>query len=76
VEHGTLAGKSPISLVASCMYLVSCLSNDPRPAKSIAEVAGCTEATLKNAYRLIYQHVELLAKDLEMPKGIDSLPVA
>lgn len=73
VDFGTLAGKSPISLVASCLYLVSLLSNDPKSSKDIAEIAGCTEATLKNAYRLLYESREELTKDLGLPKGPDSL---
>jgi transcription initiation factor TFIIB len=75
MDRGTLAGKSPISLVASCLYLVSLLSNDPKSAKSVAEIAGCTEATLKNAYKLLYEDRDELVKELGMPKGIEALHV-
>lgn len=55
MDLGTLAGKSPISLVSSCLYFVCSLSKNPKPAKEIAEIAGCTEGTLKNAYKLLYE---------------------
>jgi transcription initiation factor TFIIB len=73
MERGVLAGKSPISLVASCLYLVSSLSADPKPAKSIAEVAGCTEPTLRNAYRLLFKEKEILAGDLNLAKDVNTL---
>lgn len=63
-EMGTLAGKSPISLVAASMYFVISLSNDSKSAKDIADVAGCTEATLKNAYKSLYDSRMELVKDL------------
>ncbi|KAJ3107243.1 transcription initiation factor IIB [Phlyctochytrium planicorne] len=74
-EQGILAGKSTISVVAACLYFAICLSNTPKPAAEVAKVAGCTEATLKNSYKIIYASREMIAKDLEMPKSIDSLPV-
>ncbi len=73
-ELGTLAGKSPISLVAACLYLVSSLSANPRSAKEIADVAGCTEATLKNAYKLLYEsRNELLPADFKFSKSWSTL---
>jgi transcription initiation factor TFIIB len=56
-----LAGKSPISIVAACIFLISSLSKDPAVAKEIAETAGCTEGTLKNAYKVLIagrEHLE------------------
>ncbi|KAI8909562.1 hypothetical protein EDD86DRAFT_275602 [Gorgonomyces haynaldii] len=72
-EKGILDGKSPISIVAASLYMVSCLSNDPQSAKSIAEVAGCTEATLKNAYRIMFPHANEFLDDLELPLPVASL---
>lgn len=53
-EIGILAGKSPISIVAACIYMVSSLSSEPAAAKEIADTAGCTEGTLKNAYKTLF----------------------
>nr|KAJ3402066.1 transcription initiation factor IIB [Polyrhizophydium stewartii] len=74
-DLGILAGKSPITQVASCLFFVSCMSSDPKPARYIAEVSGCTEPTLKNAYRLLYDSRVELAKDLVLPRGIEALPM-
>ncbi|KAI8823588.1 cyclin-like protein [Fimicolochytrium jonesii] len=74
-DLGTLAGKSPISIVAACLYFVSCLcrENEGKSAKEIAQVAGCTESTLKNAYKLLYDMREQLGKDLKMPRDLSAL---
>lgn len=63
-ERGTLAGKSPITIVAACLYFVSCLTADPCSARMIADTAQCTESTLKNAYRSLFEDREELGKDL------------
>ncbi|KAI8847281.1 cyclin-like protein [Chytridium lagenaria] len=73
-EMGILAGKSTISVVAASLYFAACLSESSKPAAEVAKVAGCTEATLKNSYKIMYNVREEIAKDLNMPKGVDSLP--
>ncbi|KAL9538364.1 hypothetical protein MBANPS3_010987 [Mucor bainieri] len=57
---GTLGGKSPISIAAACIYLVSYLCKDPRSTKDIAHVAGVSEATIKAAYKALYAEKEKL----------------
>jgi transcription initiation factor TFIIB len=59
-ELGTLAGKSPISVAAACIYLVSYLFKSPRSTKDIANVAGVSEATIKTAYKSLYTEKERL----------------
>lgn len=59
-ELGTLAGKSPISVAAACIYLVSYLFKNPRSTKDIANVAGVSEATIKAAYKSLYTEKEKL----------------
>ncbi|KAI8978612.1 cyclin-like protein [Pilobolus umbonatus] len=53
-EVGTLAGKSPISIAAACIYLVSYLYRLPKSTREIAHVAGVSEATIKSAYKSLY----------------------
>lgn len=43
-------------MVATCLYYCSCLTDDPVPAKVIADAAMCTESTLKNAYRILFEN--------------------
>lgn len=74
-EKGILAGKSPITIVAACLYFVSCLSNDPKSAREISSIAGCTETTLKNAYRFLYDAREEISGGLVMPLPISKLPL-
>jgi transcription initiation factor TFIIB len=74
-DKGLLAGRSPITVVAACLYFVSCLSANPVSAKSIADTAQCTESTLKSGYKILYEDREDLAKDLNMRNDITHLPV-
>lgn len=67
-EVGTLAGKSPISVAAACIYLVSYLFKHPRTTKDIANVAGVSEATIKTAYKTLYSEKEKLI-DLQAMKN-------
>ncbi|KAG1100203.1 hypothetical protein G6F42_017706 [Rhizopus arrhizus] len=57
---GTLGGKSPISIAAACIYLVSYLCQHARSTKDIANVAGVSEATIKAAYKVLYAEKEKL----------------
>ena len=74
-ELGTLAGKSPITLVAACLFFVSSLSSNPRDTKEIAEIAGCADHTLRNAYKLLWESRGELGKVLDMQKSIVHLPI-
>lgn len=59
-ELGTLAGKSPISVAAACIYLVSYLYRVPKTTRDIANVAGVSEVTIKSAYKSLYSERENL----------------
>jgi transcription initiation factor TFIIB len=72
---GVLDGKSPISVVAACLYFVSCLSKEPATARAIADTAQCTEGTLKNAYKLLLEVKEQIGSDLDMHHPLSSLPL-
>ncbi|KAJ3116836.1 transcription initiation factor IIB [Phlyctochytrium bullatum] len=73
-DLGLLAGKSTISVVAASLYFAACMSENPKPAAEVAKVAGCTEATLKNSYKILYQSRVTVAEGLNMAKGVDALP--
>ncbi len=66
-KAGTLGGKSPITLVAACLYFATHMLKDPKSSKDVAEVCGCTESTMKSAYRQLYDNREEISSP-EIPK--------
>ena len=82
-QGGMLAGRSPLSIAAACIYTGSHLMGQPKTAKDISVVAGVSDGTIRNAYKLIYPKRELLIKPewLLTGKGrlvgdLDNLPPA
>ncbi|KAL7628412.1 transcription initiation factor IIB [Parahypoxylon ruwenzoriense] len=73
-----LAGRSPLSVAAACIYMASHLMGDSRTSRDIAAVAGVSDGTIKTAYRFLYQaRDELIEKDWLPPKNVgrmDRLP--
>lgn len=49
-----LAGRSPLSVAAACIYFASQYLDDPRASKDIASIAGVSDGTIKTAYRFLY----------------------
>jgi transcription initiation factor TFIIB len=74
-DLGTLAGKSPVSIAAACIYMVASLYDQARTPKEIAHVAGVSEVTIKNAYKILYSKREELVKYTDAASSIDLLPV-
>ncbi|KAK6349161.1 transcription initiation factor IIB [Orbilia blumenaviensis] len=74
-QKGTLAGRSPISSAAACIYMISHLMRQPKTAKEISAVAGVSDGTIKTAYKLLYnEHVALVdQKWIEGGKGDTAL---
>ncbi len=57
-----LAGRSPLSVAACCIYFASHYLNEPRSAKDIAPISGVSDGTIKNAYRFLYNVRETLVE--------------
>ncbi|KAJ3036302.1 Enhancer of polycomb-like protein 1 [Rhizophlyctis rosea] len=72
-DHPNLSRKRRPSTVAACLYYICQLADKPIVMKDIAKIAGCTEATLKNAYKLLYENREEFGKDLELAKSVGVL---
>lgn len=72
-----LAGRSPLSVAAACIYMISHLMGEPRPSKKIAGVAGVSDGTIKTAYRFLYTERETLIEPEWLAKGgsMDRLPI-
>ena len=66
---GMLAGRSPLSIAAACIYTASHLMGQAKSAKDISAVAGVSDGTIRNAYKLIYPKRELLINDEWLDKG-------
>ncbi|TPX17726.1 uncharacterized protein E0L32_002827 [Thyridium curvatum] len=59
-----LAGRSPLSVAAACIYFASHFVEEPKSSKEIALVAGVSDGTIKTAYRFLYQKKdELIESD-------------
>ncbi|KAG6547635.1 hypothetical protein Mapa_011084 [Marchantia paleacea] len=52
--------KSPISIAAAAIYMISQLSDDKKPLKDISRVAGVAEVTIRNSYKDLYPHASKL----------------
>ncbi|OAA61792.1 transcription initiation protein [Niveomyces insectorum RCEF 264] len=57
-----LAGRSPLSVAAACIYFASQYLEEPRTSKDIALVAGVSDGTIKTAYRFLYNDREKLVE--------------
>ncbi|KAJ2451586.1 transcription initiation factor IIB [Coemansia sp. RSA 2336] len=62
-QRDTLAGKSPVSIAGACIYLASHLVGQPRDAKVISHVAGVSEVTIKNSYKLLFADRQQLVSE-------------
>ena len=50
-ETRTSAGKDPMGLAASALYVACVMENEAKTQKDIAEAAGVTEVTIRNRYK-------------------------
>jgi transcription initiation factor TFIIB len=66
-EREISAGKAPMGLAASSLYLAGVIEGEVKTQKEIAEAAGVTEVTVRNRYKGLRAD---LGKDL----GLDTAP--
>lgn len=73
-----LAGRSPLSVAAACIYMTCHLMGEARSLKQIADVAGVSDGTVKTAYRFLYQARETLVEQDWITRGgsLERLPVS
>jgi transcription initiation factor TFIIB len=75
---GDLAGRSPLSVAAACIYMASYLLGKPKTPKEISVVAGVSDGTIRTAYKFLYQERERLIEKEWIADGkgnMDNLPV-
>ncbi|KAJ5239477.1 hypothetical protein N7468_004096 [Penicillium chermesinum] len=76
---GYLAGRSPLSIVAACIYMASYLMGNGKSAKDISQVVGVSDGTIRGAYKQLYAEREQLvdAEWIKNGKGdMSKLPVS
>ncbi|KAI4157684.1 MAG: hypothetical protein L6R39_000636 [Caloplaca ligustica] len=59
---GVLAGRSPISTAAACIFMAANLAGEMRTAKEVSNIAGVSDGTIRNAYKIMYVRKEELIK--------------
>ncbi|KAK4956113.1 hypothetical protein LTR28_005956 [Elasticomyces elasticus] len=68
---GSLAGRSPLSGAAACIYMASHLMNQPRLPKAISDAAKVSDSTIRNAYKFLYQARDEIIDKEWLEKGGD-----
>lgn len=74
---GDLAGRSPLSIAAACIYMAAALLGKPKSAKDISLVAGVSDGTIRTSYKYLYQERERLIEPEWIADGkgsMDKLP--
>ena len=66
---GALAGRSPLSVAAACIYMASYLTNQPKSAKEISLVAGVSDGTIRNAYKFLYAERDNIIREEWLKNG-------
>lgn len=75
---GDLAGRSPLSVAAACIYMASYLLGSPKSPKEIAAVAGVSDGTIRTAYKYLYGEREKIIEPEWIANGkgnMANLPV-
>lgn len=75
-DISALAGRSPLSVAAACIYMACHLVGEPRASLPIAKQAGVSDGTVKTAYKHLFAARERLIKPewLEDGGSMDSIP--
>ena len=77
-ELGLLSGKSPLSVAAAGIYMVTQLFPQCRKSpKEISFVARVSEITIRNTYKDLHQHrFQLVGPDIASREAVEALPDA
>ncbi|KAJ5287968.1 cyclin-like protein [Penicillium angulare] len=78
-SDGDLAGRSPLSIVAACIYMASYLMGHGKSAKEVSAVAHVSDGTIRGAYKQLYAERERLINPEWVKDGkgdLANLPVS
>lgn len=81
IKVSTLAGRSPLSVAAACIYMAAHYLGENVSSKKIAGVAGVSDGTIKTAYKFLHQAKDDLLDEEAFRKSrskgkIEKLPAA
>lgn len=62
-ENDLTSGKGPTGVAAAAIYIASLLTEERRTQRSVAEVAGVTEVTIRNRYKELTEKLSLKMED-------------
>ncbi|KAL7946019.1 cyclin-like protein [Trichoderma barbatum] len=68
-DISALAGRSPLSVAAACIYMACHLMGEPRPSAPIAKQTGVSDGTVKTAYKFLFAYRETLIKKEWLEEG-------
>ncbi|KAK0780177.1 transcription initiation factor IIB [Friedmanniomyces endolithicus] len=68
---GILAGRSPLSSAAACIFMAGHLMNQPKTAKDIQVVVHVSDSTIRHAYKHLYQEKDKLITEEILARGAD-----
>ncbi|KAF2167215.1 hypothetical protein M409DRAFT_66239 [Zasmidium cellare ATCC 36951] len=68
---GALAGRSPLSSAAACIYMAGHLMGQPKNAKEIQSVARVSDSTIRHAYKLLWLDRDKLITEEIIGRGAD-----
>jgi len=68
---GIVAGRSPTSVAAACVYMAGLLVAQPRSAKEIHAVAHVSDSTIRQVYKLMYQERDKIVGGDMLERGVD-----
>lgn len=75
-DISALAGRSPLSVAAACIYMACHLVGEPRASLPIAKQAGVSDGTVKTAYKHLFAARERLIRKEWLDDGgnMDNIP--
>lgn len=68
-QVSTLAGRSPLSVAAACIFMAVHYCGEHIASKKIAGVAGVSDGTIKTAYKYLHQARDELLDDVAFQKS-------
>lgn len=76
ITRSVLSGRSPLSIAGACIYIACHLVGEKRTSAEIAQQAGCSDGTVRTAYKLLHGARDELLQQAWKDEGmtIDDLP--